>query len=152
MLKKTCNSSLNSNQSAIKHMRISHIFTISVFCLQHSALIISTIWYRHQLSKSSLSRIPCLKIYFPYRCVIQLTRHNINKSIRNLKRLEKYFSITHHLLHHLLWLFRMTYDKLLYFLKLMESEQTLNIFPMSTCFPSIAWRISCHFLWQLLIF
>lgn len=126
--------------------------SISKHHLSQSRLVIGTVWNWNQLPIFFLWRVPTLKIKFSNRSIIQLSRDNIDNLIWNLKGLIKLFTDLKHPFHFITTLIRMTNDKLLYFFKLMNSKQSMNILPMSTSLLSKTWWVSAHFDRKLLWF
>lgn len=107
-----------------------------ILYVQSSRLKVQAIRTRHQFSVSIITREPSLQVILNCRCIVKSSRNYRNNSIGKLKALIEFLRGLNHFFKLLLAFLCLTNNKLLYFFKLMNSENSPSIFSMSASFLS----------------
>ena len=118
----------------------SYHFFISTTNFQRSWLEICAIWARNQLSIRVIPWEPGFEIVFLWGRIVKSPRHNIYNSVWQFQRLIKFLRCFNHLLLHFPRFFRGCDNKLLNFLKLVNSKDSPSVFPVCSGFFSEAAR------------
>lgn len=117
-------------------MHILFLFGISLLIaasdFQIPGLEISTIGARDELPIGIIAGEPCLEIILFGSGIIERPRDNIDNLVRELEEPHKLLRSGDHLLVQCPGVLRLSQDKLLDFLKLMDSEDAPRIFPMGS--------------------
>lgn len=140
---------MDRHQSAVQHVRVNHPLALPDTSLQHPRLVVRAVRHRNQLPEPALPRKPGLEIYLPARSIVQLPRYDIDYPVGHPQRLVKLLRIAEHPLHFDLALLWAAHNELLDFLELVDSEQSVDVFPVGPCLPSETARVARHLLGQL---
>lgn len=112
-----------------------HLLGLSVSDLQPPGLIVCTVRTWHQLPERSWSRKPCLQIQLLGSCIVELSRDDINHSVRDTKLLVEALRIADHFVHHLPRgvVMGTGQTKLLHLQPGGNKQNTLNTFKLFVC-------------------